>query len=362
MNLEQSTQYITDPRQDKNKKYTLSSLMLIIFSSMVSGYDTPESMVEFAKLKLDWLRKFTVLNSVPCAETIRFFLCSIKSEELIKGYESFIQASSEGDVISLDGKAMRGTRHGVFDTVHIVSAWSKKQGITLSSLASKNKSNEIKIIPKLLDVINSENAIITIDAMGCQVEIATKIRSKNADYILQLKDNQKSLRTEIEAYYHKLNREGFSEIVHDRSDDVDKSHGRIEQRRAHHVELSDWVSTAERWPDAKSFIRLERNTIISDGERSEVSWYLSSLDVNAERAAGAIRSHWGVENNLHWQLDVTFKEDQCLMAMGAETIAVIKRFCMNLLKLNDTSKRRMKHRVMAAAIDDDYRTKILLSG
>lgn len=335
--------------------------MLIVFSSTISGYDTPEGMVEFAKLKFDWLRQFVPLESVPCSETLRFFICSINTAELIQGFESFVQDASEGDIISLDGKTMRGSRHGVFDAIHMVSAWSKKQGITLSALKSKDKSNEIKTIPDVLNLIDINGAIITTDAMGCQVDIASHIYRSGGDYVLQIKGNQKALYTEIEAYYHKLRRENFVNIVHEKYEDIDKGHGRIEQRITHQVELSKWVSSAQRWCNAKSFIRTERKTITAKGERSEISWHLSSLSVDAERSADAIRSHWGVENNLHWQLDVTFKEDQCLLASGAVAMAVIKRFCMNLLKLKDTSKRRMKHRVMAAAIDDEYRTKILLS-
>lgn len=361
MTLDECTAHITDPRRDKNKKYALSSLLLIIFSSTISGYDTPEAMVEFAKLKHEWLQRFVTLDSIPCVETLRFFICSINTEELIKGFEAFIQEAGEGDIISIDGKTMRGIRHSALDTIHMVSAWSKKHGVTLTALKTKDKSNEIKTIPLVLDLIDINGAIVTTDAMGCQVKVADKIRSGGGDYVLQLKDNQKALRAEIEAYYHKLIREDFANITHDTYEEVDKGHGRIEQRKTHHVEISDWVNSARKWCDANSLIRVERNTIKGEKESSEVSWYLSSLAVDAQRGADAVRSHWGVENNLHWQLDVTFKEDECRLASGAAAMAVIKRFCMNLLKVNDTSKRRLKHRVMASAIDDDYRAKILLS-
>lgn len=361
MTLDKCTAHITDPRQHKNKKYTLSSLLLIVFSSTLSGYDTPEAMVEFAKLKHEWLQRFVTLNSIPCAETLRFLICSINTEALIKGFEAFIQEAAEGDVVSIDGKTMRGTRHSALDTIHMVSAWSKKQGITLTALKTKAKSNEIKTIPLVLDLIDINGAIVTTDAMGCQIKIAEKIRSGGGDYVLQLKDNQKALCAEIEAYYHKLEREKFTNISHDMHEEIDKGHGRIEQRKTHHIEINDWVILANKWRDAHSVIRVERTIIKGEKESSEVSWYLSSLDVNAKRAADAVRSHWGVENNLHWQLDVTFKEDECRLASGAVAMAVIKRFCMNLLKVNDTSKRRLKHRVMASAIDDDYRAKILLS-
>ena len=361
MTFDECATHITDPRQDKDKKYALSGLLLIVFSSAISGYDTPEAMVEFARLKHEWLQRFVTLDSIPCVETLRFFICSINTEELIKGFEVFIQEAGEGDIISIDGKAMRGTRHSALDTIHMVSAWSKKQGITLTALKTKDKSNEIKTIPLVLDLIDIDGAIVTTDAMGCQIKIADKIRSGGGDYVLQLKDNQKALRAEIEVYYHKLRCEDFTNIAHNTHEEVDKGHGRIEQRKTHHVEISDWVISARKWCDANSLIRVERNTIKGEKESSEVSWYLSSLAVDAKRGVDAVRGHWGVENNLHWQLDVTFKEDECRLASGAVAMAVIKRFCMNLLKVKDTSKRRLKHRVMASAIDYDYRVKILLS-
>ncbi len=257
---------------------------------------------------------------------------------------------------------MRGTRHGAFDAVHVVSAWSKQQGITLCALETKSKSNEITTIPSLLGLIDVKNAVVTTDAMGCQRDIALKIRDGGGHYALQIKGNQKRLYTEIQAYHHKLQREEFGEVEHQRFEEVDKGHGRIEQRATHHVALNSWVTSAENWCDAKSYIRVERKRITPEKESCEVSWYLSSLDIDAARAANAVRSHWEVENKLHWRLDVIFREDEYRAASSAMTMAVIKRFCMNLLKLNDTSKRRMKHRVMAAAIDDDYRTKVLLSG
>ncbi|BCE01644.1 hypothetical protein TYM08_P1707 [Marinicellulosiphila megalodicopiae] len=256
---------------------------------------------------------------------------------------------------------MRGTRNSIFEAIHVVSAWSNKQGITLAALESVGKSNEIKTIPKLLDIIDIKNATITTDAMGCQRAIAQKIMDKKGDYVLQVKGNQKCLNTEIQAFYHKARREGFIGIEHDFFEEVTKGHGRIEQRIYHHVALTDWMESTQQWEGAKTIIRAERKRIINEKESTEVSWYLSSLDVDAKHAGHAVRGHWGVENNLHWRLDVIFREDECRMNSGAMSMAVIKRFCMNLLTTKDNTKRGMKHRVMAAAIDDDYREKVLMS-
>lgn len=338
--------------------------MLIVFSSVLCGYDTPDSMTEFAQLKQSWLQKYVTLDSIPCAETLRSFIVSINPNELIKGFEAFVaeMSVSANDVISIDGKTMRGTRHGAFDAMHIVSAWSQSRGITVCALASKDKSNEIKTIPQVLDLIDIRDAVVTIDAMGCQRDIAEKIRAQGGDYVLQVKGNQGNLSREIAAYYHKTEREGFDGIEHAFHEEIDKGHGRLEQRRTHHVALTEWVSSAADWKDARSIIRIERVREVAGEETTHIAWYVSSLAIDAKKAADCVRSHWAVENNLHWQLDLTYREDDCRLASAALTMGIIKRFCLNLLKINDTSKRRMKHRVMAAAIDDDYRTKILLSG
>ncbi|HEY7773420.1 MAG TPA: ISAs1 family transposase [Marinagarivorans sp.] len=361
MNLSQITHHVTDPRDAKNQKYSLSSLLLIVFSAAVSGYDSVDDIVEFAQRKLTWLQQFTELKRIPCAETLRHFLASVSAHELTKGFEAFVSEVSE-DIISIDGKTMRGSRNSSFDALHILSAWSQSKGITLAALKSEGKKNEIKTIPKVLDLIELKGATVTLDAMGCQREIAQDIVSRGGDYILQIKNNQKSLNTEIQAYFHKLQRDGFPEGSMVSFEEVDKGHGRIEERKVHQVLLSNWVEAGDQWAQARSFIRVERTRIINNQETCEYSWYLSSLDLNAEKAARAIRGHWQIENNLHWQLDVTLNEDRYSNNSAAETMAIIKRFCLNLLKTNDESKRRIKQRIVAAAVDDEYRAKILLSG
>ena len=357
------TEHLTDPRKQKNQRYSLNSLVLIIFSSVISGYDSAEEISEFAKLKIDWLRKFVDLESTPCAETIRFLLCAIAPNELIKCFEIFIQENnidSEGDIISIDGKTMRGTRTKNNGALHIVSAWSNKHGITLSMLESKGKKNEIKTIPDLLDIVDIKKAIVTTDAMGCQKRIASKIVGKKGDYVLQLKGNQGSLFEEIKAYHHRLQRTNYDDIDVDVYEEVDKGHGRLEIRKYTHLPITNWVSGSDGWVNLNSFVMVERTRESNKGIQKETSWYISSLDINAKRVAHAIRSHWGVENPLHWRLDVVFDEDGCALHSGSGPLnmGIIKRFCMNLLS-KDTTIKRMKHRVMAASVDDSFREKVL---
>ena len=197
--------------------------------------------------------------------------------------------------------------------------------------------------------------------MGCQTAIASKIIESGNDYVLQLKDNQKSMLEDVKAYFHKVNREDFSNTKYSVFEEIDKAHGRIEIRKYTQFELTDWIDNLSSWKSLTSAIQVERTRIVGEKETQEISWYLSSMGVDAQAAAKSVRSHWGVENPLHWCLDVVFKEDsyELYSAHGPLNMAIIKRFCMNLLK-QDTKIKRLKHKVMAASVDDSYREKVLL--
>ena len=241
LNLKACTKYIRDPRDEKNQNYSLESLILIIFSSVISGYDTPRGMSKFSELKLDWLQKHTDIDTRPCAETLRTILSAIKASELIEGFQAFVSGLSEAkkDIISLDGKTMRGTKHSGQDAVHIISAWSHSHGITLGAMRSEGKKNEIKTLPKLIDMLEIKGATVTIDAMGCQKGIAEKVIANGGHYVLQLKANQSNLFEEVKAYHHKLERDGYGDISISEFEEVDKGHGRLEVRRYRHFELSN---------------------------------------------------------------------------------------------------------------------------
>lgn len=361
MNLSACTSVTRDPRNKKNRLYPLDGLLLLIFSSVVSGYDSIDSMVEFGNTKLKWLNQYVKMPQIPCKETLRFLIASLKSEELIQGFQAFVSSNSaRGDIISIDGKTMKGTQSSTEEALHILSAWSKNSGISLCALASSGKRNEIKTIPKLLDKIEIKGATISTDAMGCQRDIADKIIAGGGNYILQLKANQKTLFEEVKAFEHKAHREKYQNDEYAIFEEIDKGHGRLETRTYTHILLTDWVNKLSDWQGVRSVIKVDRTRDTKGKYQEETSWYLSSLELNVRHAAEVIRGHWQVENNLHWRLDVIFKDDSYTSNHCALNMAVIKRFCMNLLTKNDTSKRRMKHKVMVAAIDDDYRAKILL--
>lgn len=364
MEIEGLISVISDPRDDKNKTYSLLELILVVFSSVISGYDTPRGMAGFAKLKIEWLRKFgSFEKGTPSPETLRFFLCAINPKELISCFHKVFKLNEincNGDHISIDGKTMRGTRTSKEDAIHVISAWSTEHGITLAALESKGKKNEIKTIPDVIDILEVENATISIDAMGCQREIASKIIDSNNDYVLQLKANQGSLLEQVEAFHHCLVRTDFKGIEHGVFEEVDKGHGRLEIRNYTQFALTDWIDGKSNWKGLSSAIMVERTREIKGQVTKETSWYISSLGIDAKEVAKSVRNHWGVENKLHWRLDVVFRDDQCALhsAAGPLNLSVIKRFCMNLLSKNNTIKG-LKHKVMAAAVDDSFREGIL---
>ncbi len=261
---------ITDPRKNTNEVYSLESLVLIIFSSVISGYDTVEEMVEFTTLKLEWLNKWVELKRVPNAETLRFIICAICPKRLTQCFKKFVELnglSTEGDCISIDGKTMRGTGNIDNDAIHIISAWSNKHSITLAALESKGKKNEIHTIPDVMDMVAANNAIFSTDAMGCQTKIAEKAIDTGNDYMLQIKDNQANLLKEIQAFYHKIEREGYTKDQCDTFEEIDKGHGRIEVRKYTQFQLTDWINGIENWKNLTTAVKVERTRIISDKDQ-----------------------------------------------------------------------------------------------
>lgn len=360
--IEEIVSVISDPRSSKNQWYSLSELILIIFSSVICGYNEPDEMADFAKEKINWLRKFAKFEKgTPSHETLRYFLCAINPVELIHGFGEFVKQNKlefEGDTISIDGKTMRGTDRGGQDAIHLISAWSSEHGITLGALQSKGKKNEIKSIPDVIDQLDARGATITVDAMGCQKAISTKIIDSGNDYMLQLKGNQKCLLEQVKAFHHKLERENYS---FNEFETIEKDHGRIETRRYSQFALNDWIEGRNDWSELNSAIRVERTRETRGFKAEEVSWYISSLPLGTSvKAANAIRHHWGIENKLHWRLDVIFNDDSCGMHSGNGSInlSLIKRHCMNLLG-KDKAKKPLRRKLMKATISDDYREDML---
>lgn len=363
---------IADPRIDRCKKHNLLDILLLAISAVISGAEGWEDIEDFGHLKLDWLRKYRPFESgIPKHDTIARVICRLKAQEIESAFQSWISSLIETtgcDVIAIDGKTARRS----FSTkdrknaLHTVSAWSCQHQLVLGQTAVDEKTNEITAIPELLAMLDIENSIITLDAMGCQQKIAKQIIQQNADYILALKGNHSGMQTELEAWWHKAQREGLSEQNYSEHIEINSGHGRIETRTCQQLLVDkSWLDKEYRWSGLKSIIKVtsEVHEKSTGKDTSETRWYITSLDLNAEQALNAVRSHWQVES-MHWMLDMTFREDESRIRkkQGPLAFNVMRKIAMTLFKQDTSKTASMARKKKMATLDDNYRSTLLESG
>ena len=351
------TQYfitLKEPRRTTkgNFQYPLEEILFLTISSIISGwYEEWEDIIFFGENNLVWLRKFYPFeNGIPSHDVLNKLFNRLNTKEFNNCFMKWVDSiasKSDGRVIAIDGKTIRGMASRFSDSkLHIVSAFCAKNELCLGQVKINSKSNEITAIPELLDLIAIKGCIVTIDAMGCQREIAKKIIAKEADYILMAKENQAELKEQIE----KVFRIQKSEMT-DTQEDFD--HGRIEKRTCEVITKLDFLDTKENWAGLCSIIKItsERTIKNTDIYSCETRFYISSLLCNAKLINNSIRSHWAVENNLHWCLDVIMKEDGQLNYIGnaAENMNMMKKMALGMLA-NEKSIKSSKARKMKKAL------------
>ncbi len=351
---------IEDHRSHINKLHNLVDILLIGLISVICGAETWEQMYSFAKSKEDFLRKFLELpNGIPSKHTINRVFSSIDHQAFEQCFVEWVNSLlTQGQVISIDGKTVRGAKsHGRKSPIHLVSAWAEANNLVLGQIKTDEKSNEITAIPKLLDLLSIENNVVTIDAMGTQADIANKIIEKNADYILAVKGNQEQLLENIEDEFR------FAKTV-DTNINEDLGHGRIETRVCSVIKEFQFIEENTKWTGLKSIIKVESIREFKNSDKpteKATRYYISSLCDTAKDFQTKIRSHWSVENKLHWVLDVAFSEDSSRKRAGnaSQNYAILLKIALNLLK-NETSKKlSMKSKRLQAAWDNDYLAKVL---
>lgn len=343
-----------------NIRYSLEELFFFTLTGVICGCDSWEKIAVFGSYKLDWFRKFyPYRKGTPSQDTLERFFGKLSKETF---GEFFIQWAAghfqllEDEVISIDGKRLRGSydKFSGQAALHVVSAYATANKLTLGQVATEEKSNEITAIPQLLDLIEVKDTVVSIDAMGCQKEIVKKVREKQADYLIAAKDNQKELTKNIQHSFELL-------PSHDSHTSISKGHGRIENRTCEIITTLDWMETKEDWKDLNTLVRIRsQRTIISTGEdQSQTRYYISSKKADAQTFNKLVRSHWEIENNLHWVLDVTFKEDASRRRKGnsAYNFNIINKIAIKLLdkckgKMTKPSTR------LVASVDDNFRTLI----
>jgi predicted transposase YbfD/YdcC len=356
---------LEDPRT-RCSPHGLLELLLTAIGAILSGADNWVAVSVWGRAKLDWLRQFLPFeNGMASHDTFgRVFalLDSAVFERCFLAWMRSLCGAIEGLQIALDGKTIRRSQTAGQKAIHVVSAFSHQLGVSLGQIKTAEKSNEITAIPELLEALLLKGCLVTIDAMGCQKAIAAQIVRQDGDYALMVKNNQPTLAAAIEGLFETADRVGFQDMAHTAAEWVEKDHGRLERRRCVVIEdLSSIGAALTGWSGAKAVIRIESERTCAGLTSHERRYYLCSRLATAAYLGEVIRGHWGVENKLHWSLDVVFGEDQARMRMGnaAENFSVLRRIALNLSRQDKTSKVGVKTRRLLAASDDAYRLHLL---
>jgi len=354
---------VEDPRSHINQLHNLVDILLIGIISVICGAETWKQMIEFANSKESFLRKFLELpNGMPSEDTINRVFSSIDSsqfETCFIDWVNSISTLSKGQVIAIDGKTLRGAKaNGKKSPVHMVSAWANQNNLVLGQIRVNEKSNEITAIPELLDTLLIQGNIITIDAMGTQTNIADKIIKNGADYILAVKGNQEALLEEI------IDEFKFSKSI-ETDTDFDLGHGRIETRKCSVVSDFQFINnTDNKWNKLNQIIKIESIREFKNSNKAmekATRYYISSLGDTAVNYQHNIRSHWGVENKLHWTLDVAFSEDASRKRIGnaAQNYSILLKIALNLLRNEKTEKQGIAGKRLKAGWNEPYLLKVL---
>ena len=351
---------LDDPRQSGKVAYPLEEMLLQCLLAVLAGADSWVEIAEFGKKKLAFLRRFRAFeNGTPSHDQFGNLFAALDAGAFQSCFIAWVASLAKlgPDIVAIDGKTLRRSYQegGSKAPIHMISAFSSRQRLVLGQRKVADKSNEITAIPELLDLLTVKGSIVTIDAMGCQTEIARKIVAKEADYVLALKGNQGTLRDDVEEFFTEQKASNFKDTVVSRHETLEKSHGRIETRTYTAVDDIDWLKERHDWVGLKSIVMVESiRDIIGGKTQSETRFYISSLVADAEHQGDAIRDHWGVESH-HWVMDMVFRDDECRIraANAPANFATIKHIASNLMRAKaDKHSMRVKRRL--AAWDDAY--------
>lgn len=368
MTLTEVFSELADPRTGPAQRHDLREMILMALCAVLCGADTWVDVAEWAEDNETWLRRYLVLeNGTPSHDTFgRVFRILDASifEQCFRSWISGLVGVIDG-VIALDGKTVCGSRDGENTALHMVSAFATASGLCLGQEGTRGKGNEIAAIKALLETLTLKGCIVTIDAIGCQTEIARKIVDQDGDYLLAVKDNQGKLADALRDFFAEADAGGFGALPVSRYETIEKDHGRIETRSALWVSELAWLDRPIRqhWPKLAGVGMVERSREINGKTSTERAYYIGSKGIaNAEIFAKAARSHWGVENRLHWVLDVTFREDDCRVRKGhaPQNLSALRKFALSLLRQDKQyPKRSLRGRRKTADRLPNYRASLL---
>lgn len=346
----------------------LVDIIVIAITSILCGADDWNSIERFGKIKEEWFSTFLKLpNGIPSHDTFRRVFTQLAPSEFQECFVGWVRgvAGTIKGVIAIDGKTVRRSHdRGIGKkAIHMVSAWAAENNLVLGQVKTDEKSNEITAIPELLKLLDINGCIITIDAMGCQKSIAKQIIDQKGDYLLALKGNQSGLLEAVETVFEKADSTEYSDYVVDYYETSEKSRDRMETRRHWTIECDGLFEQSKLWSELKIIGMVECERTIKDKTTTEYRYYIGSIENNAQLFGNSVREHWGIENKLHWRLDMGFREDESRIRKGhsAENFAVMRHFAINLLKKDKQIKLGVKNKRLSAGWDDDYRASLLLS-
>lgn len=361
---------VKDPRMERTKEHPLVNIIVIAICAVICGADTWVDIENFGKAKRDWLGQFLDLtNGIPAHDTFGRVFGLLDPEQFQRGFVSWIQAISNitgGEIVAIDGKQLRRSHNGRLGkaAIYMVSAWAVNNHLVLGQRKVDDKSNEITAIPKLLEMLALSGCIVTIDAMGCQREIAAQIVDQEADYVLSLKGNQGQLHEDVVEMFTYFETIDFADIAHDYHRSVNGGHGRIEIRECwtfNPHEWADYFRTLDKWKKLQTVAMVIAERQVGEEVTRETRFYISSLVSDAQQMLQAIRGHWGIENGLHWVLDIAFREDDSRIRSehAPENMAILRHIALNLLKQEKSAKCGIHAKRLKCGWDEDYLLKVL---
>lgn len=361
---------LQDPRQPINQAHLFIDLLVISICAIVCGADDWEAVADYAVAKEEWLTSFLALPSGPPAhDTFWRVFRHLDAEQFQRCFLQWIASTVElkpGQVIALDGKQLRRShdqRAGAAP-IHMLSAWASENQLVLGQLRVDEKSNEITALPELLAALDVRGCIVTVDALGCQTEVAQMVIDRGGDYLFALKGNHPLLYADSELLFSDLVAAGINLAPACIARDVNKDHGRIEIRKAWVVtdtELLQALRGTEKWPQLAAIVKVEAERLLPDKRERNTRYYIASFPIQAHQAITMTRHHWHIENCLHWVLDIAFREDECRIRKdhGPHNFAILRHIALNLLKQEQTCKLGLKNKRLKAGWDDHYRLRVL---